>query len=209
MENKGVIITWVIRKLFPIILSLIFVILIVTECSREYDDIDYATKQREPFSVEYVVDKTYNGFEVTYATKYPVTKYRLDEMYLRPHIQKNINMMKDSVINHFGCLLYTNIYDFSDFIKPIHIDSNLVIESIYVYGTKKNRMYIGKNPRINNSALWYDPNTGQGSQYINHYDIYYRHKNERIYRYYKCYGLFDMSKTDERFSHFSEEERVY
>lgn len=208
METKSVKIIWVITKLFPILVGIFVVCLIVKECTRKYDDIDNGYSQREIFSTEYVVDSTYNGFEVTYSTKDPVTKYRLQEMYDRKYIRTNIAGMKDSAINHFGSLLYTDIYDFSDYIRPINIDTNLVIENIFVYGVKKNSLYIGKNPQIKNSATWYNPNTKQGSQYLKHSDIYYSNGNERIYRYWECYGLFDISETDERFSHFSEDERI-
>jgi len=208
MDNKAVMILWVTVKLFPIITGIFFVCLVVKECTRKYNDIDNGYSQREIFSTEYIVDSTHNGFEVTYSTKNPVTKYRLQEMYGRKYIRTNIAVMKDSVVRHFGSLLYTDIYDFSDYIRPINIDTNLVIENIFVYGAKKNSLYIGNNPQIKNSAAWYDPNTKQGSQYLKHSDIYYSNGNERIYRYWKCYGLFDISETDERFSHFSEEDRV-
>lgn len=208
-DTKFITILWTIRKLITILTPFLFICLIVTECNSGNHDIDHAEKRREIFSVERVVDSTSNGFEVVYVTKEPVTKYRLKEMTERKYILRNIARMKDTTIRYFNNLLYTDIYVFTDFIKPIYIDSNLVIESVYVYGIKKNSLYIGKNPNIQNSAKWFDPNTGQGGQYIKHNDIYYRRKNERIYRYYKCYGIFDMSFTDERFSHFSEDERVY
>lgn len=71
-------------------------------------------------------------------------------------------------------------------------------------------MYTGVNPEIKNPATWINPSTEQGVQYIDADDIYFRkQKSERVYRYWKCYGNNSISTTDERFSHFSEPERLW
>jgi hypothetical protein len=95
-------------------------------------------------------------------------------------------------------------------IDPIDPDPDIKLHNIFVAGHKKSLLYIGKNPNIDNPAQYFDARTEQGIQYLTHDDIYYRRRRDlRIYRYWKCYGNSQTSKTDERFSHFSEEERIW
>lgn len=106
-------------------------------------------------------------------------------------------------------MLKTNIYDFADFailFDPVDIE----IHDIFVCGPDKEKLYIGENPRIENWAKWIDPNTLQGLLYITTDDIYHEQKEKsKIYRYWNCPSIHQISATDEHFSHFSETERQY
>lgn len=129
-------------------------------------------------------------------------------MSKRKYIDDNIDSLKINTLRKFGCMLYTDIYEYADFALGYNIDTNLVIEEIFVYEREKSALYIGENSKIPNSAKWFDPNTNQGLLYIKRTDIYYRLGNERVYRYFKCPGLYQTSKEDEHFSHFSEDDRI-
>ena len=157
-----------------------------------------------------VIDSANNGFRVVYATKQKVSDERLEEIWQRPHIQDAFQKLKEEAPKHFGNLLYTDIYDFASFAKRYDVDPDIHIHNIFVSGMKKANLYIGPNPKISNSAKWFDPNTEQGTQYLSHFDIYNKTKKSmRVYRYWKCSTLFSTSSKDERFSHFSEEERIW
>ena len=95
-------------------------------------------------------------------------------------------------------------------IRTNYPQSYILWQNIFIFGTEKQKLYVGKNPRIANSASWINPATEQGVQYINADDIYFRiEKGERVYRYWKCHGNHSTSTADERFSHFSEDERLW
>ena len=95
-------------------------------------------------------------------------------------------------------------------IRRFDVDDDVRMQNIFIFGTEKQKLYVGKNPRIANSASWINPATEQGVQYINADDIYFRiEKGERVYRYWKCHGNHSTSTADERFSHFSEDERLW
>lgn len=104
----------------------------------------------------------------------------------------------------------TNIYDFSRFLLQFTLDRDVEIHNIFVYGDEKSNFYVGPNPKIPNSANFFHFGTEQGLQYINREDIYYRSFDTlKIYRYWKCYGINALSYQDERFSHFSENDRIW
>lgn len=157
-----------------------------------------------------VVDSTYNGFRVTYATERAVSMPRLDEICSRGPLQASLRKLQCDAPIHFGSLLQTNIYDFAAFAREYDCDPDVKMDRIYVYGKEKSELYIGPNPDIENSARWMNFGTQQGIQYINATDIYFRRRTEnRIYRYWQCPGLHSTSSTDERFSHFSEDDRLW
>jgi hypothetical protein len=158
-----------------------------------------------------ILDGTHNGFRVVYATTNSVTEARLAEIKSRPHIIEAFKCLQTEAPVYFGgSLLYTDIYDFAGFAVRYDFDPDITLHNIFVAGHEKSCMYIGKNPNIDNPAQFFDAKTEQGIQYLSHDDIYYRRRiQDRIYRYWKCYGNNQMSKTDERFSHFSESERIW
>jgi hypothetical protein len=157
-----------------------------------------------------VLDTTHNGFRVVYATKNNVSEARLDEIRNRRHVREAFYRLQTDAPPYFGgSLLYIDIYDFAGFAVRYDSDPDIELHNIFVAGHEKSSLYIGKNPNIDNPASYLDARTEQGIAYLQHDDIYFRrHKNRRIYRYWKCYGINQTSKTDERFSHFSEEERI-
>ena len=158
-----------------------------------------------------VLDSTHNGFRVVYATKNNVTDARLTEIRNRQHINDAfIRLQQDAPAYFGGSLLDTDIYDFAGFAIQYDSDPDIKMHNIFVTGHKKSALYIGKNPNIDKSAQFFDSRTEQGIQYLSQDDIYCRREiKSRIYRYWKCYGNNQTSKTDERFSHFSEDERIW
>jgi hypothetical protein len=157
-----------------------------------------------------VFDTTRNGFRVVYATKNNVTEARLEEIRSRKHIKETFKRLQVEAPVHFGgSLLDTDIYDFAGFALRYDPGPDIVLHNIFVAGHKKSNLYIGKNPDIDNPALYFDSRTEQGIQYLSRDDIYCRRAvKKRIYRYWRCSSLNRTSKTDERFSHFSEDERI-
>ena len=157
-----------------------------------------------------VVDSTRNGFHVSYGTTRPVSSGRLLEIQSRTHLQENFKKLQREAPIHFGSLVETDIYEFADFAIQYDCDKNVELKTIFVYGEQKTAMYVRPNPSLPNFARWIDPSTRQGVQYLLKNDIYYRkHNGEKIYRYWQCFGVRAISSIDERFAHFSEEERVY
>ena len=177
------------------------------------DDIDpmdnSINTSREVVEHVIVTDSTYNGFRVVYATKNSVTPERFAEIKSRAHIQASFEKLKREAPRHFGGLLETDIYDFAIFAKEYDVDQDIKIHNIFVEGRAKKNLYIGPNPMIEKPALYIDENTDQGVQYLKCDDIYYMgDTTNRIYRYWKCQGIHAMSFTDERYSHFSEDNRI-
>jgi hypothetical protein len=172
---------------------------------------DSIIKSREVVEHLNVLDSTHNGFRVVYATKNNVTKVRLTEIQHRPHIIDAFSRLKTDAPVHFGgSLLYTDIYDFADFAVQYDSDPDIELHNIFVAGHEKSYLYIGKNTNIDNPAQYFNFGTEQGIQYLKHDDIYYRRERKnRVYRYWKCYGIHSISETDERFSHFSEDEKIW
>ena len=127
-----------------------------------------------------VLDSTDNGFRVVYATAAPVTDERFAEICDRPGILEGFENLKRKAPEHFG--------------------GNLLETDICVRN----------NPDLPGCATWMHHGTEQGNQYLNADDINHCIPNgRRIYRYWKCRYLLQTSDTDERFSHFTEEERLY
>lgn len=190
---------------------LIIIISLTGMCSDDIDPLDNnINRSKEIVDHVIVVDSTLNGFRVVYATTNSVSPERFAEIKSRPHIQKTFNRLKTEAPIHFGSLLDIDIYDFTEYALKFEIDPEIQIHNIFVEGKNKCELYIGPNQIIENPALFFNAGTEQGAQYISHDDIYFRRRKEdRIYRYWKCYGIHAMSYIDERYSHFSEDERVW
>lgn len=194
-----------------LLIAFIIVIGILHDCFGEkIDPMDNSiNKNREIVEHLIVNDSTCNGFRVVWATKYAVTKERLDEIRSRGHIYDAFHRLQVEAPLHFGSLLKTDIYDFAEFALEYESDKDIVIHNIFVNGTKKSWLYIGPNHKIQNPAVYFDFGTEQGVLYISHEDIYCRGRGKRkIYRYWKCDGINSFSDFDEQFSHFSEDERI-
>lgn len=80
----------------------------------------------------------------------------------------------------------------------------------FVAGKQKMEFYVRPNPDLENCATWMNYNTEQGNQYLDEQDVnLYIPNGGRHYRYWKCRYLLQLSETDERFSHFTEDERLF
>jgi hypothetical protein len=182
--------------------------LLLADKTDPLDKEDLITKQ-EIIGLAEVRDSSACGFNVVYRTKHDVTNLRAEEIRKRLHIKTNIRKLETDAPLHFGNMLYTDRYKFAIFAKGYEIDPDVEIQNIRIEGVAKCNLYIGKNPNIENSACWFNPNTWQGALYITNIDVYKRcDKTKRIYRYWKCGGLHGTSSIDEHFSHFSEDERI-
>lgn len=195
-----------------LLIALIIVVICMKSCipdnSNSIDD--SINKSQEIFQSIIVADSTHNGFTLVYVTTNVVTQERLEEMRTRKHIIDAFNRLKAEAPTHFGNMLETDIYDFADFAIQYDSDSDITLHQIFVYGSQKQRLYIGANPKIPNSATWLNVYTEQGTQYLKQNDIYYHSGSEKkTYYYWKCQGLYSTSSTDERYSHFSEDERLW
>ena len=191
-------------------LGLIFVIWIFVEIfTPPIDPLDRsAVKNRRIVKEIHVLDSTRNGFRVSYATIDDVTDARFDEIYSRPALRDSLDRLLELAPERFPDMVHLDIYDFADFAKRFD-PADVRIHNIFVYGKKKEKMYIGDNPLIKNPARSIDPSTAQGLLYIRTEDIYCPDSTRRkVYRYFKCRGMFQLSYTDEHFSHFSEDERI-
>ena len=158
-----------------------------------------------------VTDSTHNGFRVVYATAVPVTDERFAEICGRPGVQAGFENLKREAPKHFGGnILDADICDFALYAYRFPVDKDIRIHNIFVTGKEKMDFYVRKNPGLPGCATWMHHGTEQGNQYLNAGDInYYIPNGGRIYRYWKCRYLLQTSDTDERFSHFTEEERLY
>lgn len=195
---------------FPIIL--IALIGLIKSClGNGIDPMDDSVNTaREIVSHVEVLDSTNNGFRVVYATVKKVSKERYYEISNRPHILESFERLQNESPLYFGSLLYTDIYDFARYARRFDVDEDIQIHNIFVSGIKKMNLYAGYNPKISKYATWIDPNTEQGVQYLSYKDIYFSiNSPDRVYRYWRCKSIFSTSYEDERFSHFSEDERVY
>ena len=84
------------------------------------------------------------------------------------------------------------------------------VHNIFVAGKEKMNFYVQPNPNLPNCATWMNFGTEQGNQYLNFHDInVYVPNGGKIYRYWKCRHLLQVSDNDERFSHFTEDERLF
>lgn len=190
----------------------IIILMVLKECIAEKTDPmdDSINSSREIIAQIMVVDSTRNGFRVVYATENSVTKERLEEIKKRPHIVDAFERLKNDAPAYFGNMTETDIYDFAGFAVQYDSDPAIKIHNIFVTGLEKTDMYARVNPDLEDCVTFINPNTSQGIQYLSQNDIYYRDKvNNKLYRYWKCYGIYATSSTDERFSHFSESQRLW
>ena len=119
-------------------------------------------------------------------------------------------MQHDAPLHFGGSLLETDIYDFAAFAREYDVTTAVHIDCIFVTGPGKIAMYSQPNPNLPDGETWIDPRTEQGLQWINHHDIYFCMENEqRVYRYWKCPGIREISLTDERFTHYTTAEKVH
>ena len=192
---------------------LIAVIGLVKSCvTVDPDPMDHSiNKSQQVVNLLNVVGSTGNGFCVHYATSRPVTNERYDEICSRPALRDATRRLRHDAPRHFGgSLLETDIYDFALFARQYDVTSGVHIDCIFVTGREKTAFYARPNPNLPDGVTRIDVNTNQGVQWIKHDDIYYyRGKDRRIYRYYKCPTVRAFSSTDERFTHFTEEERIH
>lgn len=202
---------WIIliAKFFvPIVFTLMVLVLLLKDCADDTAPIDNSWKDVELLRNVYVTDSAYAGFRVSYVTKRAVTKARAKEILSRQPLQDAWERLAVEAPLHFGPMLHTDIYDFACFARQYDVDPDVQIHCIFVMG-KKCQLYIGSNPKIPDSAGYFDENTEQGALWINHTDVYHCQDPDRRYRYWKCDPPFAFSKTDEHFSHFSEKNRMH
>lgn len=210
MNEDQKIIRWMILgKLAPVLFIMLIVFIgIVKACVSDEPDIERQNTSQEWVRDIYIVDGGYNGFRIRYFTAEKVTKTELGNITVADSIWQFEEQMQQDALDRFNDMLHLDIYEFAQFAKN-YGHKDITMECIFVSGSEKRNLYIGPNPKIKNSANWIDSNTNQGLQWIDHNDIYfYDGKSPKTYRYYKCSYPFDTSATDERFSHFSEDQRV-
>ena len=157
-----------------------------------------------------VTDSHNNGFRVVYTTSHDVTPARVAEIRSRRHIIDSIAKLKVEAPRHFGDMLHTDIWEFTEFALRYDSDLEVLIHNVFVHGREKLNLYVGPNPAIENPAKWISSKTLQGALYITSEDIL-RHRSDstKVYRYWSCRMPWQWSDTDEHFSHFSEDERLY
>lgn len=200
---------FLIAKFFlPIVFILTVLALLLKDCADHTDPMDNSWKDVELLRNVYVTDTAYAGFRVSYVTKRAVTKARVKEILSRQPLQDAWSQLEKDAPVHFGSLLYTDIYDFACFARQYDVDPDVTIHCIFVMG-RKCKLYIGPNPKIPNSAGYFDENTEQGALWINHTDVYHCENPDRRYRYWKCDPPFAFSRQEECFSHFSEKNRIH
>lgn len=209
-KDEKVLRMMILAKLSPILLVLLIVFIgIVKECTSEEPDIERQNARQESIKDVYIVDTGYNGFRIRYGTADKVTKTEWGNILVADSIWKFEEQMQKDALVQFNDMLHLDIYEFAQFAK-LYGHKDITMEYIFVAGPEKEELYIGPHPKIKNSAKWIDPNTNQGLQWIDHNDIYfYDGKGSKTYRYYKCSSPYDTSATDERFSHFSEDQRIH
>ena len=196
-----------------ILMAIVGIVGLVKCCVTKPPDLTEDSINKNSSIVEHVMvtDSTNNGFRVVYATTDPVTNEKYEEICARPNIRDGFNRLKVEAPKHFGgSLLNTDICDFALYAYRFPIDNDVRIHNIFVAGKEKMEFYVRPNPKLDNCATWMDFGTEQGNQYLNFHDInVYIPNGGRIYRYWKCPYLLQVSDNDERFSHFTEDERLY
>lgn len=196
-----------------IIIAVIVIVGLVKACAG--DDIDpmdnSINKMHEVVQHVRVADSEGNGFRVVYVTTNAVTTERLEEIRSRKPIKDAFEQLKhDAPLHWGGSLLDTDICDFALFARKYNVDPDIYIHNIFVYGAEKMNLYVQPNPNLPDCATWMNHGVEQGNQYLTDDDINYRiPAGEKIYRYWKCDVLRQFSDTDERFSHFTEKERLW
>lgn len=167
-------------------------------------------KSREILEHVMVMDSTYNGFRVVYVTGNAVTEKRFREIRSRQHIREGFERLKREAPEHFGgSLRDVDICEFALYARNFHIDDDIRIHNIFIAGHRMDD-YVQPNPNLPECVTSMNYGTEQGNQYLDDQDInVYIPNGGRRYRYWKCRYLLQVSDTDERFSHFTEEERLY
>ena len=199
----------IVPTIFCMVIILISIVKQLTE--PHVDPLDVGLDKIQRIAAEaIVVDSMNNGFKAIYATVNDVTPARHTEIVGRPHIRERLDALKKDAPAHFGNMLNADIYDFTIFVHRYHPDPDLVLHNVFVFGREKMNLYIGPNPGIKNPATWIDHRTLQGVLYIGRKEISRCTSDSvRVYRYWKCRTPFKQSETDEHFSHFSEDDRLY
>lgn len=199
----------------PLFFIVIVMIGLMKDCCDDTDPLDRGDSMAD-YGVALhrsVNDSIGCGFRLIYGTVREVTSERLEEIRSRKHIQENFDKMSEDVLKHFNnSLLDVDIYDFSNIAKKYVLDKDIELNRIFINGKEKYDLYVGENKWFGDkSATWISTRTLQGIQWIGWHDIWREDTgNNRIYRYWKCtYPLTEKSTTDERFSHFSEDERIW
>lgn len=211
MKQDDVIIYLIcLKALFPIFIGIGIIIILISDNSPRSID-DSINKSQEMICLLDVVDSTGNGFCVHYSTEYAVTRERYDEIFSRRELWDAFNHIQKELPEHFGGnLLETDIYDFAAELIKYPTTDGVHVDCIFVQGPEKTAFYAQPNPNLPDGVTWFDVRTKQGALWIKHDDVYYcRGKEERIYRYYKCPGMREFSRTDERYTHYTEEEKIY
>ena len=210
-DNTQVWIILIARFFVPIMVVLGVTVICIKDCADTTDPLDDSWKKVEHLCNLHVTDSTGEGFRIAYVTAKAVTSARLKEIESRKPIQEAMERLQKEASEYFGgSLLYTDIYDFAAFARRYDVDPIIKIHCIFVMGHDKCNLYAGKNPKIPDSASYIDLNTEQGVQWIDANDVYYCNlPGERTYRYWKCDYPFSESITDERFSHFSNSQRLH
>ncbi|MCC8199730.1 MAG: hypothetical protein LIP06_14505 [Tannerellaceae bacterium] len=214
MEKLESILLVLAAKFWALIIVIIIIIGIIRAAMDDTDPLDRYSRdaKREVVADVEVVDSRNNGFMIKYVTQSRVTEERLAEIKSRPHIKAGFKILKEDAVRHFNDdMLYTDIYDFALFVREYEIDKSIMIHNIFISGADKYQLYLAPNPNIPRSATWVNYRNYQGMQYITDRDIYRPNITDstKIYRYWECEGLNAFSYTDERFSHFSEDERIF
>lgn len=195
------------------IVAVVIIVGLVKSCIPDgVDPIDNSiNKSREIIEHVMVRDSTGNGFRVVYVTKNPVTEERFREIRSRRHVREGFERLQREAPEHFGGnLLEADICDFALYAYRFPVDDDICIHNIFVAGKQKMDFYVRPNPDLKNCATWMNHGTEQGNQYLNEQDInIYIPNGGRRYRYWKCRYLLQESDTDERFSHFTEDERLF
>lgn len=209
-KDEKVLRMMILAKLSPVLFVLLIIFIgIAKECTSEEADISRLNARQESIKDVYVIGGGFNGFRIRYATANKVTKEEFGNIIVADSIWQFVEQMQQDARAQFNDILHLDIYEFAQFAKR-YGHKDITIEYIFVTGEKKKRLYIGPNPMLKNSATWLDEATNQGVQWIDHNDIYfYDGKGPKTYRYYKCYSIYETSATDERFSHFSEDQRIH
>lgn len=195
------------------IVAIVIIVGLVKSCIPDgVDPMDNSiVKAREIIEHVMVRDSTGNGFRVVYVTKNPVTEERFREIRSRQHVREGFERLQREASEHFGGnLLEADICDFALYAYRFPVDDDICIHNIFVAGKQKMDFYVRPNPDLENCATWMNHGTEQGNQYLNEQDInIYIPNGGRRYRYWKCRYLLQESDTDERFSHFTEDERLF
>ena len=196
-----------------ILMTIIGIVGLVKCCVTKPPDLTEESINKSTSIVEHVMvtDSTNNGFRVVYATAEPVTNEKYEEICSRQSLKDGFTKLKYDAPRYFGgSLLNTDICDFALYAYRFPIGNDVRIHNIFVADKEKMEFYVRPNPKLDNCATWMDFGTEQGNQYLNFHDInVYIPNGGRIYRYWKCRPLLQVSDNDERFSHFTEDERLY